>query len=59
MPDASLEQVFDAYEATRKPRTSQVQAGSSANTWMRGATNPDWLYDYDAWAAPLAAAIAA
>ena len=51
----SLDYVFDAYEATRKPRASQVQAGSSANTWMRNATNPDWLYGYDAWTAPLAA----
>jgi len=59
MAGASLDQVFDAYEATRKPRTSQVQAGSSANTWMRNATNPDWLYGYDAWTAPLAAAVAA
>jgi len=59
MADASLEQVFDAYEATRKPRTAQVQAGSSANTWMRNATDPDWLYGYDPWTAPLAAAIAA
>lgn len=55
----SLEHVFAAYEATRKPRASQVQAGSSANTWMRNATNPDWLYGYDAWTALLAAAVAA
>jgi salicylate hydroxylase/6-hydroxynicotinate 3-monooxygenase len=59
MADASLEQVFDAFEATRKPRASQVQAGSSANTWMRNATDPDWLYGYDPWTAPLAATIAA
>jgi 2-polyprenyl-6-methoxyphenol hydroxylase-like FAD-dependent oxidoreductase len=56
---ARIEQVLDAYEASRKPRTSQVQAGSSANTWMRNATNPDWLYGYDPWTAPLAAAVAA
>ena len=43
------------YEAVRKPRTSQVQAGSSANTWMRDATDPDWLFGYDAWTAPLEA----
>jgi 2-polyprenyl-6-methoxyphenol hydroxylase-like FAD-dependent oxidoreductase len=55
----SVEHVFDAYEATRKPRASLVQAGSSANTWMRNATNPDWLYGYDAWTAPLAATVAA
>jgi salicylate hydroxylase/6-hydroxynicotinate 3-monooxygenase len=45
--------VYKIYEATRKPRTSAVQAGSSANTWMRDATNPDWLFGYDAWKAPL------
>ena len=28
------------YEATRKPRASAVQQGSSANNWMRNATNP-------------------
>ena len=59
LADARIEHVLDAYEATRKPRTSQVQAGSSANTWMRNATNPDWLYGYDPWTAPLAAAVAA
>ena len=59
LADARIEHVLDAYEATRKPRTSQVQVGSSANTWMRNATNPDWLYGYDPWTAPLAAAVAA
>jgi salicylate hydroxylase/6-hydroxynicotinate 3-monooxygenase len=59
MADACVEPVFDAFEASRKPRTSRVQAGSSANTWMRNATDPDWLYGYDAWSAPLAAAVAA
>lgn len=48
------DQVFARFEAARKPRASQVQAGSSANTWMRNNTNPDWLYGYDAWTAPLA-----
>ena len=51
--DESIEAALQAYEATRKPRTSVVQAGSSANTWMRNETNPDWLYGYDAWAVPL------
>jgi salicylate hydroxylase/6-hydroxynicotinate 3-monooxygenase len=59
LPNLGIEAVFAAYEASRKPRTSLVQAGSSANTWMRNATDPDWLYGYDAWAAPLAAAVAA
>jgi 2-polyprenyl-6-methoxyphenol hydroxylase-like FAD-dependent oxidoreductase len=53
LDDESIEAALQAYEATRKPRTSVVQAGSSANTWMRNTTNPDWLYGYDAWAVPL------
>jgi 6-hydroxynicotinate 3-monooxygenase len=46
---------FRRYEAHRKPRTSVVQAISSANTWMRdsGGGDTSWLYGYDAWAAPL------
>jgi 2-polyprenyl-6-methoxyphenol hydroxylase-like FAD-dependent oxidoreductase len=52
-------EAFRAYEATRKERASAVQTGSSANTWMRNATNPDWLYGYDAWTAPLVAPVAA
>src|SRR5262245_46861494 len=50
---ADVAEAFRVYEATRKPRASVVQAGSSANTWMRNETNPDWLYGYDAWTAPL------
>jgi 2-polyprenyl-6-methoxyphenol hydroxylase-like FAD-dependent oxidoreductase len=45
------------YEASRKPRTSRVQAISSANTWMKGGDDDtSWLYGYDAWNVPLAAA---
>jgi len=55
----SPEAAFHTYEATRKPRTSVVQAGSSANTWMRSETNPDWLYGYDAWRVPLRSKTAA
>ncbi len=45
------------YEATRKPRTSRIQAISSANTWMQcGDQNTSWLYGYDAWNVPLAEA---
>ena len=50
---------FRTYEAIRKPRTSVVQAGSSANTWMRSETNPDWLYGYDAARVPLRSETAA
>jgi salicylate hydroxylase/6-hydroxynicotinate 3-monooxygenase len=48
-----IAEAFRVYEATRKPRASAVQTGSSANTWMRNETNPDWLYGYDAWSVPL------
>jgi 2-polyprenyl-6-methoxyphenol hydroxylase-like FAD-dependent oxidoreductase len=38
------------YEAHRKPRTSRIQAISSANTWMQqGEQDTSWLYGYDAW----------
>jgi len=41
------------YTALRRPRTARVQYNSHMNTWMRQATNPDWVYSYDAWTAPL------
>jgi len=38
----------------RKPRTSRIQAISSANTWMKGGSDDtSWLYGYDAWNVPL------
>jgi salicylate hydroxylase/6-hydroxynicotinate 3-monooxygenase len=51
----TLPQAFRLYEDHRKPRVSRVQAISSANTWMSTAagSDPDWLYGYDAWTAPL------
>jgi salicylate hydroxylase/6-hydroxynicotinate 3-monooxygenase len=49
-----VEGAFKRYEAHRKPRTSVVQAISSANTWMHGGNNDtSWLYGYDAWNANL------
>ena len=52
---ADFESAFELYEAHRKPRTSRIQAISSANTWMRSPNSgdPDWLYGYDTWLAPL------
>ena len=41
------------YEATRKPRATQIQGNSSKNNWMREATDPTWVYGYDAWSTPL------
>jgi salicylate hydroxylase/6-hydroxynicotinate 3-monooxygenase len=49
-----IEAAFRRYEAHRKPRTSLIQAISSANTWMReGSSDTGWLYGYDAWRAHL------
>ena len=49
-----IEAAFKRYEAHRKPRTSVVQAISSANTWMKeGSSDTSWLYGYDAWNASL------
>lgn len=45
---------FRRFENTRKPRTSRIQQTSAQNTWLRGATNADWVYGYDAWNEPLA-----
>jgi 6-hydroxynicotinate 3-monooxygenase len=42
------------YEATRKPRTSQIQALSRANDMNRFKAANDIVYGYDAWQTPLA-----
>ena len=42
------------YETTRKERTARVQLTSRENRWGKSATNPDWVYGYNAWTAPLA-----
>jgi salicylate hydroxylase/6-hydroxynicotinate 3-monooxygenase len=55
------------YEATRRPRTARIQTISHKNRrdWMRVNTEapeealrqdaePDWVFGYDAWTAPLA-----
>jgi 2-polyprenyl-6-methoxyphenol hydroxylase-like FAD-dependent oxidoreductase len=49
-----VEGALKRYEAHRKPRTSRIQAISSANTWLqKSGDDPDWLYGYDAWNVPL------
>ena len=50
---AGLGHAFALYEATRKPRASAIQSMSSANTWLRGQTDPAWVYGYDACSAAL------
>lgn len=47
-PDAASV-AFQQFEALRKPRTSQLQLTSHQNTFMQRATNPEWVYGYDAW----------
>jgi salicylate hydroxylase/6-hydroxynicotinate 3-monooxygenase len=49
-----VEAALKRFEAHRKPRTSRIQAISSANTWMqKGESDTSWLYGYDAWNVPL------
>jgi salicylate hydroxylase/6-hydroxynicotinate 3-monooxygenase len=52
-PDATYD-AFAIYEATRKPRATAIQTGSSQNTWLRDKTDPGWVYGYDALHEPLA-----
>ena len=48
--EGDVRSAFARYEANRKPRTSRIQAISSANTWMKGGNDDtSWLYGYDAW----------
>jgi 2-polyprenyl-6-methoxyphenol hydroxylase-like FAD-dependent oxidoreductase len=48
--DPDVEGALRLYEEHRKPRTSRIQAISSANTWMKGGDeDTSWLYGYDAW----------
>jgi 6-hydroxynicotinate 3-monooxygenase len=39
---------FAWYVANRMPRIRKVHRISEANTWLRGPTEVDWLYNYDA-----------
>ena len=41
------------FEALRKERTSRMQLNSHRNEFMSSATDPDWVYGYDAWQTPL------
>ncbi len=43
-----LHEAYQRYERIRKPRASDIQAGSSANNWLRDKTDPGWVYGYDA-----------
>ena len=43
-----LHEAYQRYERVRKPRASAIQAGSSANNWLRDKADPGWVYGYDA-----------
>jgi salicylate hydroxylase/6-hydroxynicotinate 3-monooxygenase len=45
---------FRSYQATRLERTARVQLTSRQNTWGKQATDPSWVYGYDAWQTPIA-----
>jgi 2-polyprenyl-6-methoxyphenol hydroxylase-like FAD-dependent oxidoreductase len=50
LAEDEFEPAFQRFEAHRKPRTSRIQAISSANTWLRQhEPDTDWLYGYNAW----------
>ena len=53
---AAVPQALSAYCATRQERTARIQVGSRGNQWMKTQGNADWVYGYDAWNQPLAAA---
>jgi 2-polyprenyl-6-methoxyphenol hydroxylase-like FAD-dependent oxidoreductase len=60
MDGDDVEAAFRRYEAHRKPRTSRIQAISSANTWLKtGEPDTSWLYGYDAWNVDLGDPVAA
>ncbi len=51
---AGIAQAFRRYEANRLPRTTEIQQASAKNNWLRSATDPTWVYGYDALSVPLA-----
>ena len=54
-PDG-VQEAYQLYERIRKPRASDIQAGSSANNWLRDKVDPGWVYGYDASTVDLEAA---
>jgi len=46
-PDG-VQEAYRLYERIRKPRASDIQAGSSANNWLRDKADPGWVYGHDA-----------
>lgn len=54
--DDDTTEAFRRYAATRIPRVAEVQRISIENSWMRGPTDTDWFFCYDACETPLARA---
>jgi len=48
-----VDEGFQRYEATRRERASRLQLTSRQNTWGRHKVDPDWVYGYDVWKAPI------
>jgi 6-hydroxynicotinate 3-monooxygenase len=51
-----IEEAFFRYEATRHERTARLQLTSRENTWGKRNVDPAWVYGYDVWQTPIAAA---
>lgn len=49
-------EALQAYARARQERTAKIQIGSRGNQWMKTQGNAHWVYGYDAWNVPLAAA---
>lgn len=43
-----VERAFDTFALARRDRLTRVHCVSSANTFMRGETDPQWVFGYDA-----------
>jgi 6-hydroxynicotinate 3-monooxygenase len=41
------------YEANRKDRTAAMQRTSRENNWLKSGADPDWVWGYDVFTAPL------
>jgi 6-hydroxynicotinate 3-monooxygenase len=49
-------EAFRRYATTRRARTSRLQLTSRENTWGKQKVDPGWVYGYDVWQEPIAAA---
>jgi len=46
---------FARYARNRQQRTAKMQLTSRANDWGKSATDPDWVYGYNAWTTAISA----